>query len=68
MEMLAMRWLPHRKELSKKQRIIFAGLAQLEERFTCNEDVRGSIPLTGTKHCSYSSVIEYVLCTDETTV
>lgn len=46
----------------------FAGLAQLEERFTCNEDVRGSIPLTGTKHCSYSSVIEYVLCTDETTV
>jgi hypothetical protein len=37
------------------QMLSFAGLAQLVERFTCNEDVRGSNPLTCTSNTSFES-------------
>ena len=39
-----------------------ADIAQLEEQLICNQQVRGSIPLVGSRHVSpYSSVVEHLL-------
>ena len=41
--------LLHSKQFLKIR--LFAGVAQLVERLTCNEDVVGSTPITGSKFC-----------------
>ncbi len=40
--------------------VLYAGLAQLAEHFTCNEDVVGSIPTSGSTHCLV--LLDTIMC------
>lgn len=44
----------------------FAGLAQLVEHFTCNEDVAGSIPATGPQFARKSSTFSDICLSSST--